>query len=319
MDGFETLNLKTKANSIDEDYLTITGLDPKMNIDDILDSKIVESKTILHEKLEDYLILLDEGIKVVIKMHEICKSNNLKKKSGFAFVVLTAKFISLFIGIRKMIYSGLVDCIKNLNRPLIETIDIFYACLNNKELSDAFARTHEMYDNNKFYWDKFSKDKLSKEYISLFNKLSLDKDYIEFLNSRRKSLRSFLSESIHSSFNATFSNYTMCTLDLEFSDNYYGKVTTAYPRILMTLIEEIYILTSVFSLTLEHKIAKDFVNMNVEDIDPLFLHYNNKFADLYRNNWKHLSEQSELYTIFFTEVMNLMKEDSNGTKDQKIV
>lgn len=309
---FKTLNLKTISNDIDCNFQTIYGIDATINVDTILESTQDECKNILIGKLEDYLIVLDDGIKLVIRIHELCKQNQLKTSKGLAFVVLSSKMVSLLIGIRKMIYSGLADCIKNLNRPLIETVDVFYACLINKELSDSFARTDEIYDNNEFYWKKFSKDKLSKEYNKLFRKLSITEDYIKFLNIRRTYLRSFFSESIHSSFNASFTNYTMCTLDLEFCDNYYGKVTTAYPMMLMKLIEEIYILNKIFYITLEQKISNDLATIEIRNIDPLYLHFYNKFECLYSTNWKHLSHQSELYLQFFEEVMKEMNKNNNS-------
>jgi len=305
---FKTLQLKAQSKNFDIDFFKESGIDPSLNIDIILNAKYEECKELLTNKLEDYLVVFDDGINLVGRIHEVCKQNHLNTKVGLTYVVLTSKMVTLLIGIRKMIYSGLVDCIKNLNRPFIETIDVFYACLINKKLSDSFSNTNEIYDNNKFYWNNFSKEKLIKEYNKLFHKISMTEDYIKFLNNRRKALRSFFSESIHSSFNSAFVNYLMYTLDFELSDNCYGKVTTAYPMMLMKLIEEIFILSRIFHISLEQKISDDLKNIEIRNIDPLYLHFYNKFDYLYSNNWEQLTVQSEQYTKFFEEAINQLKE-----------
>jgi len=302
----KTLNLKEISNEIDTAFYEKSKIDPHFDIDFILDDKYNECKAILTDKLEDYLAILDNGIILVTKIHELCKQNHLETKSGFSFVVLTAKMVSLLIGIRKMVYSGIADCVKNLNRPLIETIDLFFACLANKELSDNFAKTDEMYDNNKFYRERFSNGKLRKECNLLFRKLLIDEDYINHVNEKRKIQHSFLSNSIHSSFNSSFSNYMMPTLDLDFNNNVYGKVTSAFPMMLIKIIEDICILNQVFYMTLEKKIAEDLKQINLNDIDPLYLHYNSKFEFLCDNTWRHLYDQANAYPEFLNSVLDEM-------------
>ena len=307
----ESLHLSSQSKDIDEIFSKKTKIDTNQNIDKILDSKYKECKQILNDNLDDYLSLYDDGLKLIIRIHELTKKNHLDNKMGLTFVVLSSKIVTLMIGIRKMIYSGLSDSLKNLNRPLIETIDIFYASIINKDLSDSFSKVDELYDNNKFYWENFSKDKLSKQCNKLFCEISMTDEYIEFLNERRKKLKSFFSESIHSSFNSAFSNYTMFTLDFDFSDNYYGKVTTAYPSILMTLIEEIYIFSNVFYISLDKKISEDFVNIEMHNVDPLYFHFHTKFDYLYTKNHKILTVQSELHSNFISEIMEEVKKINN--------
>jgi hypothetical protein len=179
---------------LDDIFSKLINSKSLIDLNIVLQDKYNHCEKILSAKLDDYLVMLDDGIKSIIAIHELCKQNHQNTQNGLSFVVLSSKLVGTVIGIRKMIYSGLSDCVKNLNRPFIETIDVFYACLNNKRLNDSFARTDELYDNNEYYWKNFSKDKLNKECISLFQNISVTNEYIDFLKSRRKRQRSFLSE-----------------------------------------------------------------------------------------------------------------------------
>jgi len=234
-------HIKQYSKKLDKAFKRNFGLNDSVELDNKLENQSKKNKKILDKELESYLVLFDDGLNLIIQIHEVCKSTHHEDKSGLSFLVLSSKLITLLIGIRKMIYSGLPDCIKNLQRPFIETIDIFFACIINDKLNESFSSTNELSDNNDFYWKHFSKDKLPSEYKKLFEKLSITPDYIQFLIDRRKKQKSFLSESIHSSFNASFSNYIMTDLNFEFSESYWGKITSAYPMMLMDLIQDIYI------------------------------------------------------------------------------
>lgn len=310
MNNPQLINIRKESEDLDNLFNKITGIKPDLDLNIILQENNKECEKILTTKLDDYLALLDDGIKSIIEMHELCNQNFQRTNNGLTFVVLSSKMVSTLIGIRKMIYSGLSDCIKNLNRPFIETIDVFYACLANKELSDSYSRTDEFYDNNEFYWKNFSKDKLTKECNKLFRSISFKEEYITFLNNRRKEQRTFLSESIHSSFISTFANYLMFTLDFEFSSNYFGKITTAYPMILMKLIEDISLINQIFYIVLDKKIVKDFSNIEIKKESALSYHYHLKFMSLYAKNWEILYNYAEEYPKFFEEKLNEMKENN---------
>jgi len=307
MENIDSLNIKIVSQKADEEFYKQKSNTPPIDLDSVLSERYKEFDNLLNSKLSDHLVLFDDGIKTIIGIHEICKHNYGETKEGLSFVILSSKMVGLLLGIRKMIYSGLGDCIKNLNRPLIETIDVFFACLINKELSDSFARKDKSYDNNDFYWKNFAKDKLSKECNKLFRSLLITEEYISFLNNKRKDQRSFLSQSIHSSFNASFASYIMSTIDFNISDSCFGKITTAFPMLIMRLIEDIYIFDSIFYAALDKEISSDFENLKIEKADPIYFHYHVKFELLYANYWEFLYNQAQAYPNFLGSLIDELK------------
>ncbi|MDD3078081.1 MAG: hypothetical protein PHH37_03130 [Paludibacter sp.] len=179
-------HIKQHSKKLDKAFKRHFGLKGSVELNNKLESQSKKNKKILDKELENYLVLFDDGLNLIIQIHEVCKSTHQENKSGLSFLILSSKLISLLIGIRKMIYSGLSDCVKNLQRPFIETMDVFFACIINKNLNESFSNTNELYDNNNFFWKHFSKDKLPNEYKKLFEKLSITPDYIQFLIDRRK-------------------------------------------------------------------------------------------------------------------------------------
>jgi hypothetical protein len=183
-------------------------------------------------------------------------------------------------------------------------------------LNESFSSTNELYDNNDFYWKHFSKDKLPNEYKKLFEKLSITPEYIQFLIDRRKKQKSFLSESIHSSFNASFSNFIMTDLNFEFSESYWGKITSAYPMMLMDLIQDIYIFDQMSDkkedmLTyMEQKINQSFRTIEISQLNPLYLHAHYKYEALYKDNWESLYKNAESYPKFLNDVIEEMKKQN---------
>ena len=303
-------HIKQQSKKLDKAFKKKFGLKGSVELDNKLESQSKKNKKILDKELEHYLVLFDDGLNLIIQIHELCKSIQEKNKTGLSFVVLSSKLITLLIGIRKMIYSGLPDCIKNLQRPFIETIDIFLACIINDKLNESFSSTNELYDNNDFYWKHFSKDKLPNEYKKLFDKLSITPEYIQFLIDRRKKQKSFLSESIHSSFSASFSNFIMTDLNFEFSESYWGKITSAYPMMLMDLIQDIYIFDQIFYKVLEQKINQNFGKIEISQLNPMYLHAHYKYEALYNNNWESLYKAAESYPKFLNDVIEEIKKQS---------
>lgn len=201
-----------------------------------------------------------------------------------------------------MISSGLLDSTKTLNRTLIETIDIFFGCLGNHNLNSAFGNIDEIYDSNKFYFENFSKGKLQKECSKLFKNLKLTPEYIEFLEGRRKEQHEFLSGSIHASFNSSFANYIMTDFDLKLDSSVFGKITTGFPKALMQLIEDIYILNTILQYSLEQKVCSELEEIETGNCYPLYRFYSDKYNILYAENYEKLVEQSEMYSKLIYEL-----------------
>jgi hypothetical protein len=103
----------------------------------------------------------------------------------------------------------------------------------------------------------------------------------------------------------------MCTIDFDFSNDCYGKVTTAYPKMLMELIEDIYLFNQIFYTVLDKKIASDLEKIEIRK-DSVNFHFYNKFKTLYEENWENLYSKAEEYSRFFEEVINEMKKNNNA-------
>lgn len=293
---------------LDDRFEELFNINPRMDLEEMLKEEEELNSGIATNNLKDYLILIDEGIKSIICINEICKKNLSIGKKGLGFVALTSKLVTLSLGMRRLIYSGLGDCVKVLYRPFVETIDIIYACLNNQFLYDAYSNTSEMYDPNDFYYKNLKQNKLEKEYKSLFRKIEMKDELIASLSENRKNMKSFLSESIHASFRSTVANYLMPTIDLTFDDKHYGKITTAFPKLLMAFIEDISFLNQIFFAAIEKKIS-----CHLEDvvIDDLSRHQSKKYLFVYAFMDKELSEKAEILPSFIKEAMDDLAQKQN--------
>ncbi|NUY82709.1 hypothetical protein HUK80_17535 [Flavobacterium sp. MAH-1] len=312
MENNENLvRVKTLSTRINNDFVSATKLNPRINIEGNLKSRKNKLSKLLHENLQDYLDLYDEAIRLTICSHELFKEH-FPEKSTPSFVVLTAKMVTLMLGIKQMLEAGFSDCVKNLERPLIEANEVFFACLIDPELSKSFSSTSALYDNDKFYWENFSKGKLDKQCQKLYEKIELKKEDIENLNLRKSALKKFLSESIHSSFNAAFSSYLMMSIDFKIEDNIYGKVTTAYPRLLISLIEETHLFNNLLNDALDKKVCPELEGIETLNSYKLYKFYNEKFHLLFHTYYLKLEEDSKSYSKFFEDIRAYL-ESNNGT------
>jgi len=281
MIDLKPIKIKPISQDLDNAFKKNSGANPYINLEKLLSKNFKENKILLESRMEDFLLIFDEGIKSIIQVHELCLQNQIKNKQGFTFVALTSKLVTLLIGIRKLLYSGLADCTKTLNRSFIESIDMIFACLINQDLNESYSNMNELYDSNDFYWKNLAKGKLQKEYVKLFRKIRITEDYIKFIEEKRKEQRAFFSESIHASFKSSIANFVMSTIDFDIKYNCFGKVTTAYPMLLMRLIEDIYLFNKIFFIAIEKEICPDFNNI---EIDSLTNHY---YSEQYYSNAGH--------------------------------
>jgi hypothetical protein len=303
---------RTISNKFEKENSQIFKDNPRIKIDTNLKNRSPKLLKTLSEKLDDQLIICDEGIKLIISLHELCKQHLLDKNYAPSFVVLSAKMVSLMLGIRQMIYQGLSDCVKNLNRPLIESFEVFQACLIDEKLNTSFSNTEEMYDNNKFYFENFSKGKLDKQLTKLYENISLEKENVQYIESRKKAVKTFLSESIHSSFNAAFSSYLMMTVDFDIDDNLYGKITIGYPRMLLTLIEDIYIFNNVVRLSIEKNVCLDFKDISNQKGFQLYEFYSEKYDLLCNLYFEKMHNDANLYSKFIDDIKDAFEKDNDA-------
>jgi hypothetical protein len=303
---------RTISNKFEKENSQVFKENPRIKIETNLKSKSTKLAKTLSEKLDDQLVIYEEGIKLIISLHKICEQHNLNNNHApSSFVVLSAKMVSLLLGIRQMTLQGFSDCVKSLNRPLIESFEVFQACLIDNKLNASFSNTDEMYDNNKFYFENFSKGKLDKHLSKLYEDIALEKENIQYLETRKKALKTFLSESIHSSFNAAFSSYLMMTVDFDIDDSLYGKITTAFPRMLLALIEDIYIFNNIVKLSIEKNVCPELEQISTQKGYELYNFYSTKYDLLCNLYFEKMQDDVSTYTKFIDDVKKAF-ENNNG-------
>ncbi len=303
---FSDLKLEEVFKKIDFENKKVHTIDFEIDLPELLKKEEIDINNDLLP-LKNYLILYDESIKMVLTIHELLEKKTFDTKSNHTLLILSSKVLSSLIAIRKLLHSGLVDSTKNINRTLLETIDIFFACIIDSELNRSFGNTELMYDNNDFYWKNLTSKKLSLKCSELFKKLKINTDYIDYLLERRKNLKSFLSESIHSSFNSSFVTYLMFDLNFDIENKKLGKVTTAYPKMLMALIEDIYIFTEIFQNSVEQNITEELSNLKSYPFYVNYLLYYNKFMYVYKNYHKILDEESNQHSQYLNKLSEIYK------------
>ncbi|MGX4583051.1 hypothetical protein [Paenibacillus chitinolyticus] len=284
------------------------GINPQMDLDNILKTKEYESKELIHQHVDDQMVLYDRGLQAIINVHEILEDLHQTTHQHFTFLVLSGKICTTLIAIRKMLETGLLDAAKCLNRSLIESIDLFYTSLINPDFNANYGNTKELYDNNEFWYENINRGKLKKEIKKLFETLGSAPELIEHFNQRRKDQQDFLSNSIHSSFNSTMSNYVMMKIDFSgFSSDIFGKVTTGYPNILNKLLDEMYLYLQIFGSSIINKLP----SLGLSDISqyPVFLYNAQTFEGFYTEYFDVFEKQVEDIMEIFEE---LQKHFSNN-------
>lgn len=288
---------------------------PRVEVDkQVRKNNYLMGKTIKKE-LQDYFDLLDLGISAVVEMHYICK------EKPFVYSSITAKFVSQLLSMRTLLYQGQMDSVKIIFRSFHEMIEIFFACLIDKTFAEEYGNPNIMYDNNEFWRKNINGNKLDRYINKLFDEVGYPKESKKEYFKRRQSAQKFLSEASHSSFNSTFSAYLMTTMDKKYSDNIFGKITTAYPMAMYELLTDICLINAVFFMAVEKEkafafsrndiIGKDKVNYNhfMKLYDTTYDIY---FQELYKKACDINEALREVYRITkeFEEERNVT--DVNG-------
>jgi hypothetical protein len=248
---------------------------PKVNLNNNIEKGEASCKALINRYLDDYFLFLDIGINLVIQIHRICENT---ENSELVFTTITAKLSKQLISIRKLLYAGMMDAVKCIFRSFNETTQIFFACLDDIEFAKGYGTKDELYDNNKFWFHQIKGGKINKYLEDLFIKVDIDKNIIFSLF---KNNDKFLSDSVHGSFNSTFSSYMMPTIDGVFTTNLYGTITSAYPNCMFNLFKHIFILSNVFYQSVENSIAQGFDISYIKSQNK-YLHYYYLYNDVYK-------------------------------------
>lgn len=250
------------------------------SIEDSLFEREKETSTMAIEHLENAIALYDIGLQALISFQKAFEQAQEKNRTDFSYVVLTAKICSLLLAIRKMLMSGMVDASKCLMRPLFETVDIFYVCLIDTEFSKRYGNIDQIYDNKKFWSQNINANKTKQQIRKLFNELEVENAYIKNFFKSRDASQDFLSNSLHGSFNSAFSNYIAYEFNGSgLSNNIFGKVTIAYPKLLLSLLNEMLTVLQVIDLS-SHKNLESLHTFKEVNC-PIFKHYSRKYETLF--------------------------------------
>lgn len=268
--------VKTLLNYSNEEFKKENHEIKLIKLDSDLRSTKKHLSDLYFENFENEDNVLKEAINVAISINNLNKSVFVEEHYAHTYIVLSANVVNLLLGIKDNLHNGLPNCAKILFRPLIEAIHVFQASLYDEDLKEGFMNL-EMYDNNNFYFENFSKGKLFKKCTEFYKSLGIDEAKINYLTERNKSITKFLSESVHSSYNAAFSSFITATIDYDISDNHLGKITLAYPKILSLLIEEIVAYNTVYKTYIEKN--KDKFDVNSPEF-KLYNLYSDRFDTL---------------------------------------
>ncbi|AHV98969.1 hypothetical protein [Paenibacillus sabinae] len=298
------------AHLYDDAFYKTTGINPIINYSEVLQKhgeKILES---LNKHLQDGLVLFDSSLQLIETIYKTFESDAKSNHENITFLVLSSKIFSLMLGMRSVLFSGSSDSYKCLLRPLLESFDTFYTSLINPDFSKEYGNTTEVYDNNDFWYRKGKGNKIRKYIHQLYRVLGADDEFVAEFDNRREYQQRFLSESLHSSFNAAFSTHFTFNLDGELK-HMYGDVSIAYPALLLETIDEIsnfgYILNALCQD--DELLSLSFIQSFRENV--LFNYYCDRFALLYQTYRPQLAELKENTNAIFRDMANELNNTSS--------
>lgn len=266
---------------------------------DLLSDYIKESEKICMKLTKEYLSeqfeLLDIGILTIVKIQRLVDT---EKDIEFGFLAIFSKLVTQLLSMRILLLNGMMDAFKCIYRSFIESIDVLYASLGNKDFVNSFGKTDKMYDNNKFWNEKISKGKIDKLVSQLFQEIDISENYIQYFLDRKRDLKKFHSESVHSSLNSAFVTYSMPSIDWTIESNLFGNISTAYPYALLHLLEDINLINQIVNNCLNNKAKIGFLNIKFHG--KLFSDYT-YLSNLY------LSIYSVKYPKFYEEHISIME------------
>ncbi|MBY0118351.1 hypothetical protein [Paenibacillus xylanexedens] len=299
-------NILIESITGDKNFEHATGITIRENFDSILKfSEEAILSTMSEFALDESLELFDIGLRLCVEVRSILDEAISIHQDHLPYLVLSSKIVNLMIAIRKIIRAGLPDAFKCIFRPLTESIDTFYVCIVDKDFRQAYGNVSEMYDNNEFWYRNAKYDRIKSKIHRMFTDASGIEDQFNFYNTKRKEQQKFLSESLHSSFNAAFATYFTPTIKGELPLKEYGNVTTAYPAMVLNLLEEI----SIFNYVLHHVCVTKRISSDIQsDIftnSRAFMYLSSKYADL-----------CDRYLPLLNETKNSILEELTHAKDQ---
>lgn len=260
---------------------------PQIDIAEKIELNNSALNEIIERELQDYFSLLDLGISAIVEMHYICKEKE------FVYASITAKLAGQLLSIRTLLRQGQMDAVKSIYRPFQEMMEIFFACLIDKDFVQKYGNPNVMYDNNDFWRNNINGNKLDPYINRIFDELDYPRESKKEYFKRRENSRKFLSETLHASFNSTFSAYLMFTLDMKFSDNIFGKITTAYPMAMYELLSDICLLNALFFLAVDTGKAHAFSKSDIKGPDKLnYNHFMKAYDTVYELYYQDLYKKA---------------------------
>lgn len=234
------------------------------------------SKDIIDGELQDFFALLELGITAMVKLHAVCEKNS------FLYACVSGKMVSQLLSMRILLYQGMMDSVKVINRAFHENMEIFFACLIDKQFADEYGKLEEGYNYAEFWKNHISNNRLDKYIHKLFDAIGYSKETKKEYFKRRDASKAFLSESVHGTFNSANTSYMMLTLDGEISTDVFGKITTAYPGMLYELLTDICILNVAFYAAVDEGKSPTFTKADTVSQEWLeYQHYMKMYDYIY--------------------------------------
>lgn len=303
-------NLKSESISGDLNFENATGIHIRRDFDAKL--KEIEEEvllTIADASLDDYLELYDVGLNLIMEARSILEKQLSTSNDHLPYLIIISKITTLMVALRKMIHSGLPDAFKCIFRPLTESFDMFYVSLVDEEFRLSYANITEMYDNSEFWYKNARYERIKSKIHKMFTDASGTEDQFNYYNEKRKTQQKFLSESLHSSFNAAFATYFTPRIngDMDPPLNEYGNVTSAYPSMLLNVLEEV----SIFNFVIYHVCSTKNIssNINIEAFldNEAFKYHSVKYADLFDRYVPALNEIVNLIVGGYLKQQEILK------------
>lgn len=80
----------------------------------------------------------------------------------------------------------------------------------------------------------------------------------------------------------------------------------------MNLIEDIYIFSHLFDLTLKNNLCSDFSKLKPEHIKIDYMHYQKKYLFLYGKYHESLSKKTDEYINFFKDAREVLSKKNDA-------
>lgn len=228
--------------------------------------------------LSIYLEILDECIRVLIHIERLEPSE--KSSWGFwVFKMLTSRMRSLYLSFRELTFIGQTDPMRLIARSSMESLELAVASIISTEFCEGFASTEETDEDvdKKFWSENIGYGKIYKYLETAFPQFKIfeGQDLIDHI-SWRKSWKTALSSSVHSSFGIAFQCSFTPSLSSpgQFVIEQLGHLNEQTPALFGLLITEVHMFGAfVLNMTTSNNRPEQWPNFKPSEVTDLMAAY----------------------------------------------